>query len=706
MNPFAAPEPPSATQTGDGTMDDVLLPSDPEGRKDLRQSLRPSRAGSKQPSRAGSKQSVSSFLLRDCTKQSANSIRKSSKMSMGPSPRSTVSRFRSAMPSPSVGPSDPDEDDASVISGFQPELWEVIDDLVMQRSPHPLQGVLGRRGSSVVGATAFPESAHVQEGWQEFWAHYKQKVTEGKPRGGLADRQGTYRGHKQGDVGSAPLSARTPWRPVAPSTPLSPRPPRSPRSPQKLGTRGSSVSYAVAARTWSPPPDDSDESEDEGMSLNIPALSERGAMRPTLSIPPRMAGVFASAWRDGAALEDDEALVTGTSFASLRMETAGREPLDSSLRMASPRSLAGDGGEAGPAGLARSDPSRLPVLAFEKRRQAQAQVKALKNLEQLRERQAILRSAPKAAVPTAKCYRPGLSLSRMPDVQQRLYVPAKDALRVAELQLDAQELIDKGSSEPQRSWGSAMHEYMVVREWREKARLARDGADCGASASPSPEVASPPRPAAGMPTYVRPWDRGRVTDVQAARRPELTSLQRFAEVCRSCDVHPHPAALRFLARESGMLVVRAAYMSDAETAALAASLPESSQLTVLDLGQNDRLSDESICSLLRKVAPGSPKLRELCLDRCSRLGEQTVTLCTSYMKDFFRSLHTLDLSGIRIARPQYEALAESIESAPRLKDVRLAETGLGAFDAAGIVAMVGPRPAPLPPLSLSLSGTN
>ncbi|CAE8691920.1 unnamed protein product [Polarella glacialis] len=70
------------------------------------------------------------------------------------------------------------------------------------------------------------------------------------------------------------------------------------------------------------------------------------------------------------------------------------------------------------------------------------------------------------------------------------------------------------------------------------------------------------------------------------------------------------------------------------------------------------------------------------LDQCSRLGGETIMLCTKLLRACLLELQSLDLSGIAIGSTEYPALASAIESHPRLRDIRLADTGLGFSNAA------------------------
>eukprot|EP00929_Paragymnodinium_shiwhaense_P094911 TRINITY_DN5576_c0_g1_i2.p1 TRINITY_DN5576_c0_g1~~TRINITY_DN5576_c0_g1_i2.p1 ORF type:complete len:1720 (-),score=341.75 TRINITY_DN5576_c0_g1_i2:98-5257(-) len=277
------------------------------------------------------------------------------------------------------------------------------------------------------------------------------------------------------------------------------------------------------------------------------------------------------------------------------------------------------------------------------------------------------------------------------DYKRRQITPVEHLRSKADAKL--REVLQVETKEPCWQWSLSMQEHKTARSWRLRDELseAKQGI---------PEISSPriPKSARGKARpqrpdvdFHRPWSReGRESPSQTSRPPtsssvddsslELDPLMRFAKVCLSTGVHPQPASIRFLTARELAIDVRAQGYSDEDLLALTASLPSHGTLEAADLGENPRLTDPSVMSMMNVLAKKHPGIRALRLDHCPRLGKGAIDLCTKLMLANFRELQVLDISGISIGIQEYKDLATAVEVHMKIRDVRLSGTGLGLCD--------------------------
>jgi hypothetical protein len=123
--------------------------------------------------------------------------------------------------------------------------------------------------------------------------------------------------------------------------------------------------------------------------------------------------------------------------------------------------------------------------------------------------------------------------------------------------------------------------------------------------------------------------------------------------------------------------------ADEDLLSLAAALPYDGGIEAVDLGENPRLTDSSTCLLLRTLASRHcDTLGQIRLDSCHGLGRETIALCTYFMQRDLAHVQVLDISGIQVPLQEYRKLAFAIRKHKNIREIRLADTGLGAFDKA------------------------
>mmetsp|Transcript_78708 Transcript_78708/g.138856 ORF Transcript_78708/g.138856 Transcript_78708/m.138856 type:complete len:1576 (+) Transcript_78708:47-4774(+) len=287
--------------------------------------------------------------------------------------------------------------------------------------------------------------------------------------------------------------------------------------------------------------------------------------------------------------------------------------------------------------------------------------------------------------------RKGLALSRLPQLTPRaekaesqpVPVSARARVRSRKAMLEAEEeqkaeeplkAVRELSDQPSRNWSESMHQLIKALEWRHRAQ--------GSKVEPSGILTT--REAVGDPPMLfhRPWSRGKGPQEPSDKSDGyLSPLQRYAKVCLKSGVTPQPELVSYLGQLPPKLDFRGRGYSDEDVLTLAASLPYSEGLEAVDFGENNRLTDLSVCGLLRALNERhTSQLRSVHLDNCSDLSHGTISLFTKLIKTSMLELQVLDLSGILIGKAQYPPLAEAIESHPRLHDVGLAKTGLGFSD--------------------------
>jgi len=164
----------------------------------------------------------------------------------------------------------------------------------------------------------------------------------------------------------------------------------------------------------------------------------------------------------------------------------------------------------------------------------------------------------------------------------------------------------------------------------------------------------------------------------------MSGIERFAKVCRNTGVHPQPHSIRFLYKKLPKLDLCGLGYSDADLLALTAAIPcDSGVIESVDLGDNQRLTDASVCVLMQAMAEKHSKtLQALSLHHCRQLGREFILLLTKLISKKFAALQILDMSGITIGLREYTRLAIAIGSQRCLRDVRMVDTGLGLFCAA------------------------
>lgn len=215
---------------------------------------------------------------------------------------------------------------------------------------------------------------------------------------------------------------------------------------------------------------------------------------------------------------------------------------------------------------------------------------------------------------------------------------------------------------PQYAMSMAVREHKQACQWRLRGDRQQ-------------EVEKPEK------NFHRPWSREKPVEQSPKQEEEAVKpLERLAKVCCRSGLHPQPETIRFLAKRPPMLNLRNSGYGDADILALTAALPHTSheRLESVDLGENRRLADASVCMLLKALATRHWKtIHIIRLDYCNRLNNDTIELCTQLLEQTLNAVQVLDLSGIKIRMKEYTRLAEVIREHPCLNDVRLAETGLG-----------------------------
>ncbi|CAE7490451.1 unnamed protein product [Symbiodinium sp. KB8] len=154
-------------------------------------------------------------------------------------------------------------------------------------------------------------------------------------------------------------------------------------------------------------------------------------------------------------------------------------------------------------------------------------------------------------------------------------------------------------------------------------------------------------------------------------------LQRYAKVCQDCGLQPQQAVVGFLGQKLPFLDLRGLGYSDEDLLALAAAFPYTGTLERLDLGQNSKLTNRSVCPLLECVAARfADMLAALYLDKCIQIGREAMQLLTQLILGPMVNLQRLDISGVYVSIADYQKLAGAIERHERLQEVSLARTGI------------------------------
>ncbi|CAJ1340418.1 unnamed protein product, partial [Effrenium voratum] len=234
------------------------------------------------------------------------------------------------------------------------------------------------------------------------------------------------------------------------------------------------------------------------------------------------------------------------------------------------------------------------------------------------------------------------------------------------------------SERPSSQWQPGLENWVRLRSWREERHEDGQAVLSSSLAFMKPEV--PEVKAEPMAEFHRPWSgRGRgVNQADMDDDPEaLPPLQRYAKVCLDCGLHPQQAAVGFLGRQLPFLELRGLSYCDEDLLALTAAFPSGGALERLDLGENSKISDRSVCPLLECVASRyADVLACLRLDRCTHIGRKCLQLLTRLIHGPMLNLQRLDISGVYVSIGEYQKLANAIERHEHLQEVSLAMTGI------------------------------
>lgn len=223
-----------------------------------------------------------------------------------------------------------------------------------------------------------------------------------------------------------------------------------------------------------------------------------------------------------------------------------------------------------------------------------------------------------------------------------------------------------------------------------KSTLTSEADVCAVRSGKKSKMPALPQP---KPEFHRPWSReGLVheseqldtdgtSDLQDEQLKSLGPMERYAKICKHTGVHPQPAIINFLAKLPPKLDVHGLGYGAEDVLSLAAALPYRGCIEAVDLGENPRVTDASACTLLRSLASRhADTITALKLDRCPRLGKETIALCTYFLQQSLAEMQLLDISGVTVPLQEYGMLALAIKRHKKLRTVRLGETGLGTFD--------------------------
>eukprot|EP00931_Biecheleriopsis_adriatica_P034888 TRINITY_DN20125_c0_g1_i1.p1 TRINITY_DN20125_c0_g1~~TRINITY_DN20125_c0_g1_i1.p1 ORF type:complete len:1674 (+),score=304.30 TRINITY_DN20125_c0_g1_i1:79-5022(+) len=248
--------------------------------------------------------------------------------------------------------------------------------------------------------------------------------------------------------------------------------------------------------------------------------------------------------------------------------------------------------------------------------------------------------------------------------------------------LSPKEHVLAAAQQPSRGWGGAMRTLASARESRSqqgpRATLPQESRpSTGIMASREDATDSLPQP-----DLHRPWSREGAEDQLDDKSDGLLSpVKRYAEVCRHGGIVPQQDFISYLSQLPAALDFRGRSYSDEDVLALSAALPYTPGLEVVDLGDNPRLTDRSVCGLLKAVESRYPSdIYAMRFCRCTSLGRESLGLLTQLLKGSMLKLGVLDLSGVPIGKREYPPLAAAVESHPALRELHLADTGLGFMD--------------------------
>lgn len=292
-----------------------------------------------------------------------------------------------------------------------------------------------------------------------------------------------------------------------------------------------------------------------------------------------------------------------------------------------------------------------------------------------------------------------LKMQFKPDVKSKTSAPWR-------VSLSKEDVAVMASGAPQSFMSASVHAHESLREWR---RGVEQGVgDAGADPATPPasrrlKVKPLPPPA----FFSRPWSRDKrankdpdsgakqnngAKQSSAGKQSEthMSPIERFAKVCRNTGLQPQLASIRFLMKLPPKLDIRGMGYADEDLLALAAALPYDGIIEAVDFGENPRLTDTSLCTILRALSRRfADMLQTLKIDHCNHLGKHTITLGVKLIrKGTLMNLQMIDFGGLTIGLQEYLDLAQAVQGHQKIRDVRLAETGLGMRDRAHAVEVL------------------
>lgn len=235
---------------------------------------------------------------------------------------------------------------------------------------------------------------------------------------------------------------------------------------------------------------------------------------------------------------------------------------------------------------------------------------------------------------------------------------------------------EMASQQPSSKWQPGTETWVKLRSWREERGHAFGGENVMLSSPVSfLKPSMPPVKPRPQTDFHRPWSAHRSQGEE--KDGTLPPLQRYAKVCMDCGLQPQQAVVGFLGRQLPFLDLRSLSYSDEDLLMLCAAYPESGILERLDLGDNSKISDRSVCPLLQcAAARHGDMLRSLRLDRCTHIGRKCIQLLTRLIHGPMQNLERLDISGVYVSVCDYQKLANAIERHEHLREVSLARTGI------------------------------
>jgi len=185
--------------------------------------------------------------------------------------------------------------------------------------------------------------------------------------------------------------------------------------------------------------------------------------------------------------------------------------------------------------------------------------------------------------------------------------------------------------------------------------------------------------------FVVPWrgpGRSETTAVFRDAAPErkgAKATKAYLRMCRAKGVIPTPVP--FATGHSSTLDASGRTLVDDDLKAFVALIRKVHRLDAVDLDGNALLTDKSLVPLLRHLfgRPASDSCERLCLKGCTRASLGAIDEITSLLIDpqGLRRLLSLDLSGVAVPTACQLSFCRAIGQHSSLRDVRLAETGLG-----------------------------